>query len=151
MNCSILAVNFIWCNFVSVSELSEFLYLKENIDWFRKKRETKTISLNLPERIAQKKNDEKVSKELQKTFKSFAEKAFPLRKTSLQVVKDQARRSLEARGEEVTDDESSKGKMEKPKELDIRLHESVRIMADWLELLEGKEISLKDPTLPVKD
>ena len=132
-------------------KLSEFLYLKENIDWFRKKRETKTMSLNLPERIAQKKNDEKVSKELQKTFKSFAEKAFPLRKTSLQVVKDQARRSLEARGEEVTDDESSKGKMEKPKELDIRLHESVRIMADWLELLEGKEISLKDPTLPAKD
>ena len=132
-------------------KLSEFLYLKENIDWFRKKRETKTMSLNLPERIAQKKNDEKVSKELQKTFKSFAGKAFPLRKTSLQVVKDQARRSLEARGEEVTDDESSKGKMDKPKELDIRLHESVRIMADWLELLEGKEISLKDPTLPAKD
>ena len=131
-------------------KLSEFLYLKENIDWFRKKRETKTISFNLPERIAQKKNDEKVSKELQETFKSFAEKAFPLRKTSLQVVKDQTRRSLEARGEEITEDKPSKGKMEKPTELDIRLHESIRIMADWLELLEGKEISLKDPT-PVKD
>ena len=125
--------------------LSEFLYLKENISWFRKKRETKTLSLNLSTRISQKKSDEEVSKGLQDTFKSLAEKAFPLRKAKLQVVKDQTLKSLQARGEEATA-EASKDELEKPKELDIRLHESVRIMVDWLDLLEGEQVSQKKPS-----
>jgi carboxyl-terminal processing protease len=124
---------------------SEFLYLKENISWFRKKRETKTLSLNLSTRISQKKSDEEVSKALRNTFKSLSEKAFPLRKEKLQVVKDQTQKSLKARGEEaIIDGESSKNKLEKPKELDIRLHESVRIMVDWLNMLEGEQVSQKN-------
>jgi carboxyl-terminal processing protease len=127
--------------------LSEFLYLKENISWFRKKRETKTLSLNLSKRISQKKRDEEVSKALRSTFKSLAEKAFPLRKEKLQVVKDQTQKSLQARGEEaIADGGASKNKLEKPKELDIRLHESVRIMVDWLEILEGEQVSQKKPS-----
>jgi carboxyl-terminal processing protease len=124
---------------------SEFLYLKENISWFRKKRETKTLSLNLSTRISQKKSDEEVSKALRNTFKSLAEKAFPLRKAKLQVVKDQTQKSLKARGEEtIVEGESPKNKLEKPKELDIRLHESIRIMVDWLAMLEGEQVSQKN-------
>jgi carboxyl-terminal processing protease len=124
---------------------SEFLYLKENISWFRKKRETKTMSLNLSARISQKKIDEEVSMALRNTFKSLSEKAFPLRKTKLQVVKDQTRKSLQARGEEVfVENELFKNKLEKPKELDIRLHESIRVMVDWLDMLEGGNVSHKN-------
>ena len=124
---------------------SEFLYLKENISWFRKKRETKTLSLNLSTRISQKKSDEEVSKALRSAFKSLAEKAFPLRKAKLQVVKDQTQKSLKARGEEtIVEGESPKNKLEKPKELDIRLHESIRIMVDWLAMLEGEQVSQKN-------
>ena len=124
---------------------SEFLYLKENISWFRKKRETKTLSLNLSTRISQKKSDEEVSKALRNTFKSLSEKAFPLRKAKLQVVKDQTQKSLKARGEEtIVEGESPKNKLEKPKELDIRLHESIRIMVDWLAMLEGEQVSQKN-------
>mgnify|MGYP001175824585 CR=1 FL=1 len=105
------------------------------------------MSLNLSKRISQKKKDEEVSKSLQATFKSLAEKAFPLRKEKLQVVKAQTQKSLEARGEEsIAEGETSKNKMEKPKELDIRLHETVRIMVDWLEILEGEQLSQKKPS-----
>jgi hypothetical protein len=120
---------------------SEFLYLQENISWFRKKRETKTLSLNLAKRISQKKSDEEVSKALQNTFNSLAPKAFPLRKAKLKVVRDQTQKSLKARGEDGITEEESNKKLEKPKALDIRLHESVRIMVDWLDMLEGEQLS----------
>jgi carboxyl-terminal processing protease len=124
---------------------SEFLYLKKNVSWFRKKRETKTLSLNLPTRISQKKSDEKVSKALADTFNSLAEKAYPRREVKLQVVKDQTLKSLKARGEAaVVEEGSSENKLEKPKSLDIYLHESVRIMMDWLNLLEGEQVSQKN-------
>ena len=60
-------------------------------------------------------------------------------------MKEQTQKSLQARGEEaIAEGEASKNKLEKPKELDIRLHESIRIMVDWLDMLEGEQLSQKN-------
>ncbi len=124
--------------------LPEFIYLQENVSWIRKKRETKQLSLNLPERISQKKKDEEGSKSLSETYKGLAPQAFPFSRIKLQVVKDQTLKSLKARGEDSEPDkELSVNGFEKPKSMDIRLHESLRIMVDWFELLGGQKVSQK--------
>lgn len=123
--------------------LSEFTYLKENISWFKKKRETKTLSLNLLNRLFQKKTDLEASKALTKTFESLAEKAYPFSEVKLQIVKEQALKSQQARGEESASSDEDGISFENPNELDIRLHESVRIMVDWIDILEGGQLSQK--------
>jgi carboxyl-terminal processing protease len=125
--------------------LSEFKYLKENISWFKKKRDTKTLSLNLATRLSQKKTDQEVSQGLSKTYDSLAEKSFPFSEVNLQIVKDQTLKSQQARGEspESVGEKVTARSFEKPKELDIRLHESVRIMLDWIDLLGEGQISHK--------
>ena len=125
--------------------LSEFRYLKENISWFKKKRETKTLSLNLATRLSQKNSDQEVSQGLSNTYKSLAEKSFPFSEVNLQIVQDQTLKSLQARGEapEPSREKETARSFEKPKELDIRLHESVRIMLDWIDLLGEGQVSHK--------
>ena len=125
--------------------LSEFKYLKENISWFKKKRETKTLSLNLATRLSQKNSDQEVSQGLSNTYKSLAEKSFPFSEVNLQIVQDQTLKSLQARGEspEPSREKETARSFEKPKELDIRLHESVRIMLDWIDLLGEGQVSHK--------
>ena len=125
--------------------LSEFRYLKENISWFKKKRETKTLSLNLATRLSQKNSDQEVSQGLSNTYKSLAEKSFPFSEVNLQIVQDQTLKSLQARGEapEPSREKETARSFEKPQELDIRLHESVRIMLDWIDLLGDGQVSQK--------
>jgi len=125
--------------------LSEFKYLKENISWFKKKRDTKTLSLNLATRLSQKNTDQEVTQGLSKTYDSLAEKSFPFSEVNLQIVKDQTLKSQQARGEtpEPVGEKVTARSFEKPKELDIRLHESVRIMLDWIDLLGEGQISHK--------
>lgn len=127
---------------------SEFIYLKENISWFKKKREAKILSLNLATRLSQKKNDLEVSKALTRTYESLSDKSFPFSEVKLQVVRDQTLKSLQARGENPTSVEEKETAIsfEAPKELDIRLHESVRIMVDWIELLDAGQVSQKLPS-----
>ena len=130
------------------NELSEFSYLKENISWFKKKRDTKTLSLNLATRLSQKNTDQKVTQELSNTYESLAEKSYPLSEVSLRIVKQQTLKSQKARGEspEPSGEEETVTSFEKPKELDIRLHESVRIMLDWIDLLGDGQVSQKNPS-----
>ena len=127
---------------------SEFTYLKENISWFKKKRETKTLSLDLATRLSRKKTDLEVSQALSKTYESLAEKSYPFSEVQLQVVKDQTLKSLQARGgtSASSGEKEPAISFEKPNELDIRLHESVRIMVDWIDILDGGQVSQKLPS-----
>jgi hypothetical protein len=130
--------------------LSEFMYLKKSISRSKTNRETKTFSLNLANRLAQKNIDLEATKALSKFYESLSEKAFPLSEVKLQVVIDQTLKSLQARGENLspTSEKESAISFEKPKNLDIRLHESVRIMVDWIEILDDGEVSQKSSTKP---
>jgi len=130
---------------VRQNTFSEFTYLKENISWFKKKRETKILSLNLATRLSRKNTDLEVSQALQKTYESLADKSYSFSEVKLQVVKDQTLKSLQARGgtPESLAEKESEISFEKPNELDIRLHESVRIMVDWIDILDGGQVSQK--------
>ena len=79
--------------------------------------------------------DEDFTKELNEEMKDLAAKSFPARQVRLDVVRIQDRRSREVRGEKV-EDEGVAEKMEPETTLDIRLHESLRIVSDWILLRE---------------
>ncbi len=116
-------------------EKEEFAYLRKNVDWYKGKREQKEFSLNLAKRLEQKTKDEDFTKELNEEMKELAAKSFPARQVRLDVVRSQDRRSREVRGEKV-EEEGVAEKMEPATNLDIRLHESLRIVSDWILLRE---------------
>jgi carboxyl-terminal processing protease len=116
-------------------EKEEFAYLRKNVDWYKGKRDQKEFSLNLAKRLEQKTKDEDFTKELNEEMKELAGKTFPTRQVRLDVVRSQDRRSREVRGEKV-EEEGVAEKMEPPTNLDIRLHESLRIVSDWILLRE---------------
>jgi carboxyl-terminal processing protease len=116
-------------------EKEEFIYLRKNVDWYKVKRDKKEFSLNLAKRLEQKTKDEDFTKELNEEMKELAAKSFPARQVRLDVVRGQDRRSREVRGEKV-EEEGVAEKMEPATTLDIRLHESLRIVSDWILLRE---------------
>ena len=116
-------------------EKEEFAYLRKNVDWYKGKREQKEFSLNLAKRLEQKTKDEDFTKELNEEMTELAAKTFPASQVRLDVVRSQDRRSREVRGEKVEEDGVAE-KMEPPTNLDIRLHESLRIVSDWILLRE---------------
>jgi carboxyl-terminal processing protease len=116
-------------------EKEEFAYLRKNVDWYKGKRDQKEFSLNLAKRLEQKTKDEDFTKELNEEMTELAAKTFPARQVRLDVVRSQDRRSREVRGEKV-EEEGVAEKMEPPTNLDIRLHESLRIVSDWILLRE---------------
>jgi carboxyl-terminal processing protease len=116
-------------------EKEEFIYLRKNVDWYKVKRDKKEFSLNLAQRLEQKTKDEDFTKELNEEMKELAAKSFPARQVRLDVVRGQDRRSREVRGEKV-EEEGVAEKMEPATTLDIRLHESLRIVSDWILLRE---------------
>lgn len=119
---------------------TEFKYLRKNIDWFRKKRNQKNVVLNLKSRILEKSRDLNVSSELQDEYASLGEKSFLMKPLVLDVVKTLQQKSDVARGVDPKKQEQA-NTYEKPENLDIRLHESLRILADWVNLQDGSYIS----------
>lgn len=107
-------------------ELEEFIYLNENIDWFREKREQKKFSLNYHQR--------QIEKDLDEHFRENRDKK--LDELSKQPFKNQGI-YLDSRleNEKNTPIEEDK-EDEENKRLDIHLRESLRIMADWIEILD---------------
>lgn len=117
------------------SQNPEFVYLKDNIQWFKEKREKNRVTLNLEKRILEKSKDQNRSKELEKIFSSLSEITFPKKDLKLSIVQEQEKRSLTVRGEDFPSSKTA-DVFSKPENIDIRLHESIRIMCDWIGLLE---------------
>ena len=114
-------------------EKEEFAHLQKNVDWYKSKREQREFSLNLGKRLEAKAKDQAFTKKLNDEMKQLADKSFPARRIRLDVVRKQNQRSREVRGEKI-EAEGVAEKMDTPTDLDIRLHESLRIMADWIQL-----------------
>ncbi len=125
------------------SRNKEFLYLQDNISWFKEKRNQILASLNLNERINLKHSDNNRSKQLKNDFEELSDETFPEKEVHLRIVREQQERSLAVRGES-DDTNSDLPKFQKPENMDIRLHESLRIMYDWINLLENNQISRKE-------
>ena len=72
----------------------------------------------------------------------MASKSYPEKSLILEIVRQQEIKSMEARGEKSEVSKSSQT-FKKPDSMDIRLHESIRIMTDWIEFL-NQNISSKE-------
>ena len=81
-----------------------------------------------------------MSSELQDEYASLAEKSFVTKPLVLDVVKTLQQKSEVARGVDTKKQEQA-NTYEKPENLDIRLHESLRILADWVNLQDDSYIS----------
>ncbi len=125
------------------NELEEFQYLKENVERYKYKKNQTNVSLNYNKRIEQKLNDKEFDKGMSEKFEKLTDKAYPEKNIQLDIVDDQNTISRKVRGEKALDEHKIQN-FSKPKSLDIRLHESCRIMAEWISLLKLKPLSQKD-------
>ena len=122
--------------------LPEFIYLNDNVNWYKTKRDETLISLNLAKRIVQKRDDQNFTSELSSQFDKLSKISFDKKEISLNIVKDQMQKSKEIRGDKNLDNNASISFIKGPN-LDIRLHETCRIMSDWLNIIEQKQVSRK--------
>ena len=121
----------------------EFKYLEKSISWFKEKREQKVVPLSLSQRLNEKAIDSNRSQILSDEFDSLKMLSFPSREIVLQVVKDQKEKSMAIRGLSNDEQNSTKDKYTQSDTLDIRLHESLRILRDWVNETSYKQISHK--------
>tara|TARA_B100001123_G_scaffold334407_1_gene377623 strand:- start:3508 stop:5805 length:2298 start_codon:yes stop_codon:yes gene_type:complete len=129
-------------------ELPEFDHLEKNIAWYKGKREQKEFSLNLKEREEQKHKDDEFSDKMKEAMKKLAESAYSSTEIKLDVVTELERRSKDVR----TEEEGAEEEEEKaPTQIDIRLRESLRIMADWLRYRENASGAVSEEPAPVKE
>ena len=76
-------------------------------------------------------------------FEKLSESYFTFKKVSLDVVDSQNLRSLTVRGDE-NSTRDTENNFITPESFDIRLHESLRVMTDWVEILENRNVSRKE-------
>ena len=93
-------------------------------------------------RILEKVFDNNITSELDEMYESLTELSFPMKEIQLEVVKEQIAKSREVRGFEISEEQIElDGNYTKPESLDIRLHETLRIMSDWVTLRRNDQIS----------
>ncbi len=127
-------------------ELPEFKYLKKNVNWYREKRNKTSLSLSLENRIVLKKDDKIFTDSMNDEFDELLKNAYAEKNISLKVVNNQNKKSLEFRGESNSSNFLNQS-YSNPENLDIRLQESLRIMSDWVDIIESNELSHKDEEL----
>ncbi len=134
--------------------LDEFDYLKRNIDWFRIRQEEKTYSLNLEERLNQKKADLAFKDEMDAERERLSENSFdyrefllgtpPIPKIAAKPPADPADSAEPADGEVVEEEE------EEPEgyaRFDIQLREALRVLSDALELARNPQFAAEQAPL----
>ena len=126
--------------------LSEFAYLNKNVNWYKKKREDKNLSLNFKNRLTKKIEDQDFTKQMNEEFEKLSKVAFFQKKIPLNIVESQNLKSRIVRGEEKQEDNSTNS-FSRPENFDIRLHESCRIMSDWVNIIETKQLSHKEQAI----
>lgn len=124
------------------AKLSEFAYLRKNIDWFKTRQEQKLISVNLDERKKQKESDDAFRKEMNAEKKVIAKGDFSFKEFRLgpppqpriKAVKKDA--DKDATDEEEADEEENDTYVK----ADIHLREALRIVTDAVDLGRNKEL-----------
>ena len=122
--------------------LPEFEYLKENVSWYKNKRMDTTLSLNLKNRLIEKKADNNFTHTMNEKFNKLLDNAFFKKNINLNIVDSQKLKSLEVRGEN-NSSEIQQDKFKAPESFDIRLHESFRIMSEWIDIIEKRDLTNK--------
>lgn len=120
----------------------EFLYLNKNVDWYKQKRKETNLSLNLKNRVAEKIKSLKFNKSMSDEFERLSENGFLKKKVTLQIVDAQNLKSRKVRGDNKPD-QNSTNFYKLPTNFDIRLHETCRIITDWVDIIENDELISK--------
>ena len=132
------------------SNLEEFQYLRDQIDWFRPRQEQKEISLNIYKRLDIRNDDERFRETMEKRLEVLKEHNFPSSKILLNVteaqnaehdriVAEQANKDSES----ISQDADNSGETsDKEPAFDIHLRESLRILADWVNFKPAETASV---------
>ena len=111
----------------------EFHYLRKTIELFMKRKEQIAYSLNFNDRFIEVINDQNASSALDIQFEALKGLSLEKKNIFLDIVNEQKEKSRLITGFKEDNDST---KFVKPESFDIKLHESIRIMSDWLNLLE---------------
>ena len=118
------------------SILPEFSYLNRYVAWYKEKKNEDVVSLNFQKRFQEKKQDHNFTTQLDNQLEQLAEISFKKKDFTLDIVQSQNLKSKQIRGGE---EDNRTDSFYDPPRLDIRLHESCRIMSDWITLLADKD------------
>ena len=120
------------------SQLEEFAFLNESIDFFKEKQDIKSYSLNLETRKQQKDDDKAFRDELEARQDELEKLIFESREITLNVVEegtpmdDLMSNDNADSNPDTPNSESETGLDEDESSLDIHLQESLRILTDWI-------------------
>ena len=120
------------------SQLEEFAFLNESIDFFKEKQDIKSYSLNLETRKQQKDDDKAFRDELEARQDELEKLIFQSREITLNVVEEGTPMETvmsedgSVSSPENPNPESETGLDEDESSLDIHLQESLRILTDWI-------------------
>ena len=126
--------------------LPEFAYINKDVNRHKNKREETTLSLNLQNRRDQKIKNQKFSDLMSDDFEVLSKSAFFRKNINLNIVDIQNTKSREVRGEE-KDDSNTTNLYNSPSNFDIRLHETCRVMSDWVGMIESRDLTHKKTEL----
>jgi carboxyl-terminal processing protease len=129
------------------ASLEEFNFLQKQINWRQARYDEKQVSLNLKNRIDKKISEQSYIEELDATYEALSENDYSMSKFKVKVAEEQEEQSrlnqlkpiaeagtlTSAKVEDTSEDED---KEDEPS-YDIYLREGVRIMADWIQLING--------------
>ena len=119
------------------SQLEEFSFLKRNIEWFKSRQEQKLVSLNLEERQQQKLSDTAFRKDMKKERERLAKNDYTFKEYRLGP--PPAPRIKAPKKDDDEDAETLSEENESYGKVDIHLRESLRVIADAIELGKNRE------------
>jgi len=115
------------------TKLDEFVLLKKNIEWFKNRQETKSVSLNLEERLAQKSTDSSFRKTMEKEKERLAKNSYPFREFTLGIAP--VKKPVEKKPDADEDDTDLTAiNDEGYSKFDFHLRETLRILTDAIDL-----------------
>ena len=117
------------------NKLDEFKFLKERIDWLKKRQDKKDLELNYDMRQAELKKAEAFIDSVEKREEEFAKSNFKKQEILLEASQKNLEKKEEDLKKEIKSDEETLLDEDKEEIFDVQLREALRIMADWIEIL----------------
>ena len=125
-----------------IASLEEFQFLQKQIDWRQTRIEQKEVSLDLKNRIEKKISEQHYIEELDATYEALSKNDYAMTEFKVKVAELQEEESRLNQLQPLAGPSAATSTTEAEEEdeeptYDIYLREGVRIMADWVQILNG--------------
>lgn len=117
--------------------LDEFKYLNASIDWLKEKQNQKVYSLNINERKRQRAQDELFKEKMDAWLERLKSQGFTASDVLLDVALKEEQEKKKQQLPKIPVDPNEADEDEEALNFDVYLRESLRIMADWVDLLKS--------------